>query len=187
MWAKRFAILGGLAALMLAANVGATSHTGVDTNTSQVLSHKELDGTNFFDAFRYNGKLTIQDVHADNTSGTVAHRVEYCPVAVSGDVTMTMPASPALGEVYTLINLGAHTCSLARAGSQLFNGTDVRIDLSTAPAGEHCLYLTSNYWYCEGIGAGITPTPTPTNTPTPTPTNTPTPTPTNTPTPTPTP
>lgn len=101
----------------------------------------------------YTGTLSIQDVHTNSTSFTVGHRIELASGG-SGNYTATMPASPTVGDTYSVINLDtAHTVIITRAGSQTLNGaTTLTLAAYTAPTrqDEHCIYIASNNWVCEG-------------------------------------
>jgi len=68
---------------------------------------------------------------------------------------MTMPASPTVGAVYTLIQRNAsHNCIFSKAGSQTLDGATTAT-LSAAVAlgkGETCWYVATNDFHCEGAG-----------------------------------
>lgn len=104
-------------------------------------------------AFTYNGKLNIADIHSNSSSFTVAHRIEICSGG-SGNYTATMPTSPSVGDMYSVVNIDTtHTCILTRAGSQTLNGaTTLTLAAYTAPTrqNEHCVYEATNDWNCEG-------------------------------------
>jgi len=124
--------------------VSSITDNGTTVSTSEPLSIGGLT---------YNGVLNVADIHSNSTSFTLAHRIELCSGG-SGNYTATMPTSPTVGDVYTVINLDTtHTCILTRAGSQTLNGaTTLTLAAYTAPTreDEHCIYIASNDWVCEG-------------------------------------
>ncbi len=98
----------------------------------------------------YTGTLSIQDIHADNASFTVAHRWAYVTTGASA-IAATMPASPTVGDTYSITKAdnGAGTVVWTRAGSQTLNGATSRT-LSTQYKSDTCIYMATNVWICQG-------------------------------------
>jgi len=138
-----------------AASGNGTNVTWQASNSGNTTSiSAQIDPTGFKN-LAYSGTLNASDVHSNTTGTTVAHRFEACGSGASGDVTMTMPASPAVGDTYTLIQRNAsHNCIFSRAGSQTLDGaTTATLNAGVALGkGETCVYIASNDWHCEGAG-----------------------------------
>lgn len=119
---------------------------GTTVSTSEALS---------VGALSYSGTLNASDIHdnGSSTTFTVAHRFEACGAAASGTVTGTLPASPTVGDIYTLIQKNAsQSCVLSRAGSQTIDGATTATLTSGVAIGKDCtvIYIASNNWHASG-------------------------------------
>lgn len=111
--------------------------------------------------FTYSGKLTASDFHSNTTSTTVAHRIEACGSGASGNVTMTMPSTDAVGDVFTLVQRNtSHSCIFsANSGATLNGASTLTIAAGVATSGNHedclCVAISAGActdWECGGPG-----------------------------------
>lgn len=145
--------------LGVALETGAAGTRSVLFQTPDIMNTTNIKGGNpgkgNITDLSYSGLLNASDIrdNGSSTSFTIGHRFEACGAAASGTVTGTLPASPNVGDIYTVIQKNAsQTCVIARAGSQTIDGATSATLSAGVAIGKDCtvIYIASNNWHASG-------------------------------------